>query len=107
ADLTIHHRSPEPASVEAWLAHHTSEEHASIARELRRVHVEDGVPWREMAVVVRRHGSHVGGLLRALDDATVPRIVPERGLSLLAEPAAYPYLLALRWVARSDDRGGL
>src|SRR5439155_12069560 len=82
-DPTVRHRSPLPLSADAWLATHTSEEHAAIARELRRVHVEEGVPWREMAVVVRRHGSHVGGLLRALDDASVPRVVPESGLSLL------------------------
>jgi ATP-dependent exoDNAse (exonuclease V) beta subunit len=93
--------------MEAWVAGHTSEEHAAIARELRRVHVEESVPWPRLAVVVRRRGSHVGGLLRALDDAGVPRWTPERGLSTMAEPATYPYLLALRWVARPDDRAAL
>jgi RecB family exonuclease len=61
-----------------------------------------------MAVVVRRQGSHVGGLLRALDDARIPRAVPERGLSLTGEPATRPYVLALRWlVAGSTEREGL
>src|SRR5207302_976533 len=106
-ELRTPHRAPRPVATEARFARHTSEEHAAIARELRRAHVEDGVPWREMAVVVRRQGSHVGGLLRALDDAAVPRVVPEAGLSLLVEPAAYPYLLALRWLARNEDRDAL
>lgn len=90
--------------AEAWFAPHTSEEHAGVARELRRIHVEDGVPWRELAVVVRRHRTNVGGLLRALDDAGVPRHVPESGLALTAEPATVPYALALRWIARPLER---
>lgn len=106
-ELITPHRSPRPPTVLAWSTRHTSEEHAAIARELRRRHVEDGVPWREMAVVVRRQGSHVGGLLRALDDATVPRFVPQSALTLLVEPSAYPYLLALRWLAHRDDPDSL
>jgi len=97
-ELTICHRAPEPLSIDAWVAPQTSEEHAAIARELRRRHVEDGVSWSDLAVVLRRQGSHLGGLLRALDDARVPRAVPERGLSLTAEPATFPYVLALRWL---------
>ncbi|MDP9330248.1 MAG: ATP-dependent helicase [Actinomycetota bacterium] len=103
------HRSPGGMPVaEAWLAAHTSEEHGAIARELRRLHVQEGVAWREMAVVVRRQGPHVGGLLRALDDARVPRAVPDSGLSLSAEPATFPYVLALKWLASEpDERAGL
>ncbi len=103
-ELPTSHRSPEPASIDAWVALHTSEEHAAIARELRRLHVEDGVPWAELAVVVRRQGPHVAGLLRALDDARVPRAVPERGLSLTGEPATLPYVLALRWLVADEVR---
>ncbi|HEX2068683.1 MAG TPA: ATP-dependent DNA helicase [Actinomycetota bacterium] len=104
--LQTPHRSPSPAT-EAWFSAHTSEEHAAVARELRRIHVEDGVPWGDLAVMVRRHGSHVGGLLRALDDAGVPRSTAEGGLSLISEPAVYPLALALRWAAYPDERDGL
>jgi len=100
------HRCAEPIR-EAWSTAHTSEENAAVARELRRIHVEEGVPWEELGVVVRRGGTHVGGLLRALDDARVPRMTPEGGLSLLAEPATFPFVLALRWLARPEDRDGL
>ena len=74
------HRTQASAApaVEAWRSLHTSEEHAAVARELRRIHVEDGVPWPEIAVVVRRQGTNLGGLLRALDDAGVPRGAPRR-----------------------------
>jgi superfamily I DNA/RNA helicase/RecB family exonuclease len=104
-ELVTDHRTSGSGPVrEAWSTSHTSEEHAAVARELRRVHVEEGVPWGELAVVVRRQGGHIGGLLRALDDAGVPRRVPERRLSLQAEPSVHPYLLAMRWVARPAER---
>ncbi|MFN8232343.1 MAG: ATP-dependent DNA helicase [Actinomycetota bacterium] len=106
--LETDHRRSSPPSVEAWIAPHPSEEHAAVARELRRLHIEEGVDWRELAVIVRRQGPHLGGLLRALDDARVPRAVPEHGLSLAAEPATFPYVLALRWVvADAEGRAAL
>ena len=101
-ELVTNHRAPEPVVVEAWVAPHASEEHAAIARELRRLHVENGVDWNDMAVVVRRQGTNLGGQLRALDDARIPRAMPERGLSLTAEPATRPYVLALRWLVADD-----
>src|SRR5213592_4142987 len=106
--LTTRHRSVSEPSVEAWIAPHTSEEHAAVARELRRLHVEEGVAWSDLAVVVRRQGAHVGNLLRALDDAQVPRVVPEGRLSLGAAPSTHPYVLALRWlVAGGPERDEL
>jgi superfamily I DNA/RNA helicase len=107
-ELSVTHRAPEEVRVDAWSAAHTSEEYSAIARELRRLHVEDGVDWDDLAVVVRRQGAHVGGLLRALDDARVPRTAPESGVSLAQEPATRPFVLALRWLAASEDeRNGL
>jgi superfamily I DNA/RNA helicase len=107
-ELPTAHRAPAPVRIDAWSAAHTSEEYAAVARELRRLHVEDGVGWDDLAVVVRRQGAHVGGLLRALDDARVPRTAPESGVSLAQEPATRPFVLALRWlVASKDERNGL
>ena len=101
--LATSHRAETPVVVEAWSAPHTSEEHAAIARELRRLHVEEGVPWSELAVIVRRQGSHLGSLIRALDDAGVPRALPEGGMALTAEPASFPYVLALRWLTATPE----
>ena len=103
-ELLTNHRAPREPSVQAWVAPHTSEEHAAVAREIRRLHVEGSVPWSTMAVIVRRQGAHVDGLLRALDDAGIPRAVPERGLALSAEPATRPYVLALRWLVADAPR---
>lgn len=95
-ELTATHRG-EPHELDAWRAPHVSEEHGAIARELRRIHVEDGVAWNELAVVVRRFGPRVHGLVRALDDAGVPRSLSaasEEG----AVPSTRPFVLALRWI---------
>ncbi len=105
-ELETNHRS-RAVELEAWTATHTSEEHAGIARELRRLHVRDAVAWRDLAVVVRRQSRHLQGLLRALDDARIPRHLPEGGLALAAEPATVPFSLALRWVARPLERDAL
>ncbi len=105
-ELETRHR-PEPQTIEAWRAAHISEQHAAVARELRRIHVEDGTAWRDLAVVVRRHGPHVAGLLRALDDANVPRTTTETG-SPAGVPATRPFILALRWIAAGPrDRDAL
>ncbi len=101
--LQTPHRGRRP-TIEAWRAPHTSEEHAAVARELRRIHVQDGVAWGELAVIVRRWGPHVAGLLRALDDAGIPRTSPDPGLTAATAPAARPYVLALRWIAADPDR---
>jgi superfamily I DNA/RNA helicase/RecB family exonuclease len=105
-ELETEHRGSK-VEVIARAAAHSSEEHAGVARELRRLHVDEGVPWRDLAVVVRRQGPHLGGLLRALDDGGVPRHVPESGLALTAEPATVPFTLAMRWIARPLERDGL
>jgi superfamily I DNA/RNA helicase len=107
-ELGSAHRASANVRIDAWSAAHTSEEYAAVARELRRLHVDDGVAWGDLAVVVRRQGAHVGGLLRALDDARVPRSAPESGVSLSQEPSTRPFVLALRWlVASPDERAGL
>lgn len=107
-ELGSAHRATANVRIDAWSAAHTSEEYAAVARELRRLHVDDGVAWGDLAVVVRRQGAHVGGLLRALDDARVPRSAPESGVSLAQEPSTRPFVLALRWlVASPDERAGL
>jgi superfamily I DNA/RNA helicase len=103
-ELVMCHRAAQPPAIESWVTSHTSEEHAAIARELRRLRVEDGIAWSDLAVIVRRQGTHVGSLLRALDDARIPRAVPERGLSLTSEPATLPYVLALRWLVAEQPR---
>jgi superfamily I DNA/RNA helicase/RecB family exonuclease len=101
-ELATPHR-PAPPRVEAWHAPHVSEEHAAVARELRRIHVGDGVPWNELAVVVRRFDAHAAGMRRALEDARVPfrsDAAPAPG----SVPATRPFVLALRWIVASPEQ---
>ncbi len=101
--LETNHRSPGGVAVEAWTAAHASEEHRAIARELRRIHVEDGVAWGDLSVVVRRQSGDAQALLRGLDDARIPRVASEPGLSPAAAPGTRPYILALRWIIASPE----
>jgi superfamily I DNA/RNA helicase/RecB family exonuclease len=105
-ELATGHRSPAGPRYEAWAGSHASEEYAAAARELRRIHVQEHVPWDDLAVVVRRDDERVGGLLRALDDGGVPRTRAEGGLALLSEPATRPFVLAFKWLARPGERDG-
>jgi superfamily I DNA/RNA helicase len=101
--LGSRHRGAAPILVEGWRAPHVSEELAAVARELRRVHVEDGVPWSGLAAITRRQGSQTAALVRALDDADIPHTGQDAGPILGGSPGTAPYLLALRWLVAGDD----
>ncbi|MDX6325382.1 MAG: hypothetical protein QOK15_1736 [Nocardioidaceae bacterium] len=73
-----------------------------IADRLRRAHLEDGIAWSDMAVLVRSGRASIPGLRRALTTAGVPVEVAADELPLVAEPAVQPLLDALR-VALSFD----
>ncbi|ARF57297.1 ATP-dependent helicase [Streptomyces gilvosporeus] len=72
----------------------------NIADILRRAHLEDGVPWREMAVLVRAGGRSIPAVRRALTSAGVPLDIDGDDLPLRHEPAVAPLLTALRVAAR-------
>ncbi len=78
----------------------------NIADILRRAHLEDGVPWGEMAVLVRAGARSVPGVRRALTAAGVPLDVDGDDLPLRHEPAVAPLLTALRAVARAEAADG-
>nr|WP_169790685.1 ATP-dependent helicase [Streptacidiphilus carbonis] len=68
----------------------------NIADLLRRAHLEQGVPWSEMAVLVRAGGRSIPGFRRALSSAGVPLEIDGDDLPLHLEPAVAPMLTALR-----------
>ncbi|AUG79564.1 helicase UvrD [Kitasatospora sp. MMS16-BH015] len=68
----------------------------SVADLLRRAHLEDGVPWGEMAVLVRAGARSIPGVRRALGAAGVPLEIDGDDLPLREEPGVAPLLLALR-----------
>ncbi|MFF3141160.1 ATP-dependent helicase [Streptomyces sp. NPDC057927] len=74
----------------------------NIADILRRAHLEDGVPWGDMAVLVRAGSRTIPTIRRALTAAGVPLDIDGDDLPLRHEPAVTPLLTALRAVARAE-----
>ncbi|MET9729910.1 ATP-dependent DNA helicase [Streptomyces sp. NPDC006458] len=78
----------------------------NVADILRRAHLEDGVPWSEMAVLVRAGSRTIPAVRRALTAAGVPLDIDGDDLPLRHEPAVAPLLTALRAVAIAEAGGG-
>lgn len=99
------HREPAPVRdggrVEVYTYPTPGAELDNIADILRRAHLEDGVPWREMAVLVRAGGRSLPAVRRALTSAGVPLDIDGDDLPLRHEPAVAPLLTALRAAARA------
>ncbi|MEU6686924.1 ATP-dependent DNA helicase [Streptomyces sp. NPDC046832] len=88
--------------VEAYTYPTSGTELDNIADILRRAHLEDGVPWRDMAVLVRAGSRTIPTLRRSLSAAGVPVDVDGDDLPLRHEPAVAPLLTALRAVAEAE-----
>ncbi len=73
-----------------------------LADLLRRAHLEDGVAWSEMAVLVRSGRTTIPGLRRALLSAGVPVEVAADDTPLVREPAVAPLLDALAIAVDAD-----
>ncbi|MEU6343030.1 ATP-dependent DNA helicase [Streptomyces sp. NPDC046977] len=72
-----------------------------IADVLRRAHLEDGLRWSDMAVLVRAGSRSLPSLRRSLTSAGVPVDIDGDDLPLRDEPAVAPLLLALRVCAQA------
>ncbi len=101
------HREPVPAAgappgrVEVLTFPTAGSETDNVADLLRRAHLEDGVPWAQMAVLVRAGARSLPVLRRALTSAGVPVDIDGDDLPLREEPAVAPLVLALRVAARA------
>jgi superfamily I DNA/RNA helicase/RecB family exonuclease len=101
--LRTQHRSvravgPPGAPPEVRLFPTVAEEVQAVADLLRRAHLTDGVPWREMAVLVRSGVRSIPVLRRAFAMAGVPVTVAADEVPIARDPAVAPLLLALRLV---------
>ncbi|MBF4160686.1 ATP-dependent helicase [Nocardioides acrostichi] len=74
-----------------------------LADLLRRAHLERGVAWHEMAVLVRSGRASIPPLRRALGAAGVPVEVASDEVPLVRDPAVLPLLEALRAVVNLDN----
>jgi len=94
----------EDGTVTVRLAASAHAEAAMIADALRRAHLIDGVPWSQMAVIVRSVPRAGARLPRALAAAGVPVAVPPSSGPLSDEPAARALLTVL--AATADGPNG-
>jgi len=94
---------PGEGSVTVRLAVSAHAEAAVIADTLRRAHLIDGVPWSQMAVIVRSVPRAGAGLPRALAAAGVPVAAPAAGGPLFGRPAARALLTVLAATADGLD----
>jgi superfamily I DNA/RNA helicase/RecB family exonuclease len=90
-------------SVTVKLAASADAEAALIADALRRAHLVDGVPWSQMAVIVRSVPRAASGLPHALARAGVPVAPSPVTGSLAAQPAAQLLLTVLSATADGLD----
>ena len=93
----------EGGSVTVRLAASAHAEAAMIADALRRAHLIDGLPWSQMAVIVRSVARAGSRLPRALAAAGVPVATPAFGRPLSEEPAAQAMLTVLAATADGLD----
>ncbi|MDQ6687128.1 MAG: ATP-dependent helicase [Actinomycetota bacterium] len=92
----------DPGRVQVLTFDTARAETEGIADLLRRAHLEDGVGWSQMAVLVRSGRNSIPGLRRALMTAGVPIEVAADETPLVREPALLPLLDALRAAADPD-----
>ncbi|MFZ0905385.1 MAG: UvrD-helicase domain-containing protein, partial [Mycobacterium sp.] len=90
-------------SVAVRLAASAAAEAALIADFLRRAHLVDGVPWSQMAVIVRSVPRAATGLSLALARAGVPVAAPTVSGSLAEQPAVQALLTVLAAAADGLD----
>lgn len=93
-------RGTTPARVDVWTFATPADEAARVAAEVRAAHLERGLAWGEMAVLVRSGRSQIPPLARALVDAGVPVEVAGDEIGLASELAVRPLLLALEVAGR-------
>ncbi|MGW1164675.1 ATP-dependent helicase [Streptomyces sp. NPDC002550] len=109
ADKVRAHREPaavrDGGRVEAYTYPTAGTELDNIGDILRRAHLEDGVAWSDMAVLVRAGSRTLPTLRRALTAAGVPLDIDGDDLPLRHEPAVTPLLTALRAVATAEAHG--
>ncbi|SHG36965.1 ATP-dependent helicase [Streptoalloteichus hindustanus] len=89
--------------VQVRLLASAAQEASWVADQLRRAHLLDGVPWSEMAVLVRSTTHTLPVLRRALLAAGVPVMVPADHVPLARQSAVWPLLTLLRVAARPEE----
>ncbi|HEX3907374.1 MAG TPA: ATP-dependent DNA helicase [Mycobacteriales bacterium] len=96
---------PSAAPPEIRLYSTATAQVSAIADLLRRAHLEDGLPWSQMAVLVRSGTRSIPVVRRALVAAGVPVSVAADEIPLSRDPAVAPLLAALSYLVDKAAKG--
>ncbi len=91
-----------PGELSVAVLRSEAQEAAHVAARLRHAHLVEGVPWSQMAVLVRSTVHAMPVLRRAMVAAGVPVAVSGDEVPLVQEPAVRPLLLLLRCATRPE-----
>lgn len=103
ATRRIEGTGPDTGAVSVRTAATRHAEAALIADTLRRAHLIDGVPWSQMAVIVRSVPRAAARLPRTLAAAGIPVTLPASGGLLAEQPAVAALLTVLECTADAVD----
>ena len=92
-----------PGSASVRVFSSAAKEATAVADLLRRAHLFEGVPWSQMAVIVRSVSLSMPALRRAFRSAGVPMSTQTSDLPLHRQRAVTGLMLVLRAVAARDD----
>ena len=105
---SVDHRGLEPApglpdgTLQVAVLRSVGQEAAHVAAHLREAHLRNGVPWSQMAVLVRSTALSGPPLRRALAAAGVPVALPPDELPLAGHPAVRPLLRLVECAVRPE-----
>jgi superfamily I DNA/RNA helicase len=90
--ITLQSRLRDTPAQEVVLLSSVSEEANFIAHQFRSAHLTLGVPWSQMAVIVRSPGAQINALQRAFAMNSIPVEIDAQALSLGDNPAIKPII---------------
>jgi superfamily I DNA/RNA helicase len=90
--ITLQSRLRDTPVQEVVLLSSVSEEANFIAHQFRSAHLTLGVPWSQMAVIVRSPGAQINALQRAFAMNSIPVEIDAQALSLGDNPAIKPII---------------
>jgi superfamily I DNA/RNA helicase/RecB family exonuclease len=79
-----------------------SESSQYIASVLRAAHLQEGIPWSKMAVILRSPGADVSAIARAFAQNSIPVEIDSAALALADNPAVKPLLLLAAIALRTE-----
>lgn len=101
-----HYRSShgdKPGELDVVTFEHDAQQWRYVCAELREAHLQNGVPWSEMAVLVRSGRERIAEVGRALVDAGIPVDMAGDDLGLVDELAVQPLLQAMAAAAGIEE----